>query len=368
MQHAALFAARDTGPLPERPLLSADCFCHGLNNPLLLLNCACISAQVAPVLWRCGKIWNHIRDMAPRTLVIGGCGFIGSHVVDHLRARGAAVRVLDRRPEAFRPPLEGVEYVFGDFSDTSLIYEALEGVDAVFHGASTTVPATSNLDPVADITGNLIATVRLLEILRNKPVRKLVYLSSGGTVYGIPKTERVHEDHPQNPINSYGIVKTAIEKYIYMEQELHGLQPVILRASNPYGPRQGHTGIQGIIGTYLWKLHRQEPIEVWGDGCVVRDYIYVKDLAGLCVEALMQPATGCFNAGSGTGHSVNDIVRVALETTGCETQAIYKSGRAYDVPRIVLDIERARAAFGWHPRMSLEAGLAETWSWVQSQR
>lgn len=122
-----------------------------------------------------------------KALVIGGCGFIGSHVVDNLLANGVSVRVLDRRPEMYRPPLPGVEYVMCDLSDTAQIFEALVGVDAVIHLASTTVPATSNMDPAADITGNLIAMVRLLEVMREANVKKMVYLSSGGTVYGVPQ-------------------------------------------------------------------------------------------------------------------------------------------------------------------------------------
>ncbi len=119
--------------------------------------------------------------MPRKVLVIGGCGFIGSHIVDGLLAAGIAVRVLDRRPEAFREPIPQVEYNFGDFSDPFQLLEALEGVDAVMHCASTTVPSTSNVDPVSDISGNLISSVRLLKLLRQMNITKLVYLSSGGT-------------------------------------------------------------------------------------------------------------------------------------------------------------------------------------------
>jgi UDP-glucose 4-epimerase len=122
-------------------------------------------------------------------LVIGGNGFIGSHVVDECLAQGDRVRVLDRRPEAFRDPLPSVDYAVGDLGDPSAVFEALAGVDTVIHLASTTVPATSNLDPVGDITGNLVATVRLLATMRTAGVRRIVFLSSGGTVYGIPRAQ-----------------------------------------------------------------------------------------------------------------------------------------------------------------------------------
>lgn len=302
-----------------------------------------------------------------RVLVIGGCGFIGSHVVDRMLARGLRVRVLDRRPEAFRPPLDGVEYVPGDLADGSQLYEVLNGMDAVVHLASTTVPSTSNLDPIADINGNLVATVRLLHIMRETGPRKLVYLSSGGTVYGVPKNDQVTEDHPLHPISSYGIVKVAIENYLHMENQLHGLQYMTLRASNPYGPRQGHAGIQGIIGTHLWRIAGNEPIEIWGDGSVVRDFIHVTDLAELCTQAVESNAVGCFNAGSGSGTSITEIVEHVRKAVAREVEIIYKPGRSYDVPRIVLDINKAKKELNWAPRIALPEGIADTWNWIRAQ-
>lgn len=301
-----------------------------------------------------------------RVLVIGGCGFIGSHVVDVLAGLRCRLRVLDRRPEAFRPPVPGVEYLAGDLSDTALLAEALTGMTSVIHLASSTVPATSNMDPVADITGNLIGTVRLLEVMRAAGVRDLVYLSSGGTVYGIPQTDPVAEDHPLRPVSSYSVVKVAVENYLHMERHLHGLRYCVLRPSNPYGPRQGHTGLQGVIGTYLWNVLRNEPVEVWGDGSVVRDFIHVRDLAGLCVAALRSGRSGIFNAGSGEGSSINRIVDAVGAAAGRRVAPVYKPGRAFDVPRVVLDTARAREAFGWAPRIGLLPGIAETWDWVKA--
>ncbi len=299
-----------------------------------------------------------------RTLVIGGCGFIGSHIVDSLIARNHRVRVVDMKPEAFRAPLPGVDYIRGSFADDNVLAEALRDVDAVVHTASTTVPATSNLDPVADIKGNLIGTVRLLQAMRTSGVRKLVFLSSGGTVYGIPQCEVVDETHPLAPISSYGIVKVAIENYLHMEHKLHGLNYVALRASNPYGPRQGHAGLQGIIGTCLWKIAKGEPIEVWGDGSVVRDFIDVRDLAELTSMSLESSIKGCFNAGSGEGASVNRIVQLTSHITGHDLQPVYKSGRGFDVPRIVLDIGRIHHAVGWSPQIPLDQGIRDSWDWM----
>lgn len=302
-----------------------------------------------------------------RALVLGGSGFIGSHIVDALLAEGARVRVFDRAPERYRAALAGVEFVPGDWGDTAVLAEALADVDVVYHLISTTVPGTSNLDPVSDIQGNLINTIRLLELMRASGLRRLIYLSSGGTVYGIPEHDPVTEDHPLHPISSYGIVKVAIENYLHMEQRLYGLQPVILRASNPYGPRQGHGGVQGVIGTYLWKIAQGDPIQLWGDGSIVRDFIHVRDLARLCVAITRTGTTGSHNAGSGVGHSIAEIIAGICSVVGREIEPVRKSGRGFDVPRVVLDINKVRQATGWKPEISLDVGLRETWEWVQEQ-
>jgi len=299
-----------------------------------------------------------------RILVLGGCGFIGSHLVDGLLEAGHKVRVYDRSPELFRPPLPDVDYRFGDFSDAPLLAEALEGVEVVYHLISTTVPATSNLDPVADVQGNLINTLRLLHLMVQKGVKKIVYLSSGGTVYGIPEVLPIPETHPLHPICSYGVVKVAIENYLQMHHHLYGLQYVVLRASNPYGERQGHTGVQGVIGTFIRKILADEPIEIWGDGSVVRDFIYVGDLVDICVKAGVDGVSGIYNAGSGIGNSINEIVSVLADVSGIIITPIYKTARGYDVPRVVLDIRQALEVFEWQPRIQLHEGIAINWKRV----
>lgn len=303
-----------------------------------------------------------------RALVIGGAGFIGSHLVDRLLVQGTAVRVYDRSPERFRPTPTEVDFRQGNFDDSTSLAEALADVDIVYHLLSTSVPSTSNLDPAADIRGNLIGTVRLLELMRSAEVQRMVYLSSGGTVYGPPQTDPVRETHPERPISSYGIVKSAIEKYILMEQYLHGLSPVILRPSNPYGPRQGHGGVQGVVGTFLWRVASNEPIEIWGDGSVVRDFIHVSDLVELCVLCGSADLTGVFNAGSAKGVSIRRILEIVGDVTGHEIAPTFKPGRGFDVPRVVLDISAVREKTGWQPTTELETGIEDTWKWIRQQK
>jgi UDP-glucose 4-epimerase len=150
-----------------------------------------------------------------------------------------------------------------------------------------------------------------------------------------------------------------------MFQELHGLNSVAIRAANPFGPRQGHSGVQGVISTFLRRVRDGQPIEIWGDGSVVRDYLYVSDLADLCVRAAGCGVTGALNAGSGVGRSLNDIVAAIAQTTKRRIDPVYRPGRDVDVPRSVLDVSRAYCTVGWIPETLFDTALVETWDWIQ---
>ena len=300
-----------------------------------------------------------------KVLVLGGCGFIGSHVVDALLAKGQSVRVFDRAPERFRPALRGVDYRLGNFSDRMALIDALSGVDAVMHLVSTTFPGTADLDPKTDVIDNLAGTISLLDCMVSLGLSRILFLSSGGTVYGIPDAVPIPETHPLRPISSYGIVKVAIESYLDMYSRTRGLSPIIIRASNPYGPRQGHRGVQGVITTFLSRVLADEQIEIWGDGSVVRDYLHVSDLASLCATAICSKHVGPYNAGSGAGTSINGVLAVLRQVTGKPINPVYKPGRALDVPRSVLDISKARQDFDWLPNADLKKGVTETWKWMR---
>jgi len=296
-----------------------------------------------------------------KALVLGGCGFIGSHVVDALIAGGHEVVVFDRTPMRNDVHWPGVRHFLGALDQFEVLSAAIAGVDVIFHLVSTTVPSTSNLDPVADVEGNLIGTLRLLDLMRETGCKRIVYFSSGGTVYGEPTVEQVDESQPLDPISSYGVVKVAVEKYLGMYQRLHGIDATILRASNPYGPRQGKAGVQGLIGTSFQRILTGQPIDIWGDGSSIRDYIYVEDLAKLAVLAATNGSSGVFNAGSGQGHSVNDIVGLVARTTGTTPEIRLHPGRGFDVRRIVLSIEKAKSRYGWFPEVPIDNGLVRTW-------
>lgn len=301
------------------------------------------------------------------SLILGGNGFIGSHLVDRLIEQGENVRIFDRGTDTFRKQLPGVEYFLGEFSNTDLLSKALANVDMVYHLISTTVPSTSNADPVFDIDSNLVNTVKLLELMRRFNVPRILYLSSGGTVYGIPETSPIKETHKLSPISSYGIVKVAIENYLHMFHHLYDVQYVSLRASNPFGPRQGHAGVQGVVGTFVKNARAARALEVWGDGKIVRDYIYIDDLIELCTKAGKSNVCGVFNAGSGRGNTVLEVVDVIKVLAESKIEVLFKESRAYDVPHAVLDVSEATSTFDWSPEHDLSSGVSALWKWLDQR-
>jgi UDP-glucose 4-epimerase len=306
--------------------------------------------------------------MSTRVLVLGGNGFIGSHLVRALVAGGARVRVLDRAGSLRGAPLAGVDYRDADFDDIASLAEALADVDLVIHLISTSVPGTGNLDPVADVAGNLIGSLRLLQQMRELGVPRLLFLSSGGTVYGNTLRVPIPEDHVLRPLSSYGIVKVAIEHYIAMHVELYGLRALVLRVSNPYGPQQGHLGVQGAVATFFKRILEGDAIKVWGDGSAVRDYLYIDDLIAFMVTAIGRGLDGVFNVGSGQGTSVRELLTVIATVSGREPEVTFLPARGFDVRTVVLDTSKARRATGWVPAVPLREGCARYWAWLSERR
>lgn len=282
-------------------------------------------------------------------------------MVEHLVRKGGDVRVFDKA--ATCPEFEGisakrVEYISGIFSSVDTIEQIVKGVDVVFHLISTTLPKTSNDDPVNDVMSNIVPTLQLLESARKEGVRKIIFFSSGGTVYGVPKTLPTPEDHPTLPLCSYGIHKVAIENYLHLYFTLYGLDYAVMRVSNPYGVYQSTGRGQGAVPVFLHKLIRDEPIDIWGDGSVVRDYIHVDDVIDAAIKLVeYQGPQKVFNIGSGKGLSLNELIAEMASLVGRQARVNYLPARVLDVPASVLEISRAFQEFGWRPRVGLRAGL-----------
>jgi UDP-glucose 4-epimerase len=306
-----------------------------------------------------------------RCLVLGGCGFIGSHLIDALLTRGHHVCCFDRghtasSGETYRSH-SAFEFIEGDFMSESDIVQALTGCEVCFHLVSTTLPKSSNADPVFDVESNVIGSVRLLTHAITAGVRKVIFVSSGGTIYGTPTQLPIPESHPTDPLCSYGISKLAIEKYLGLFHQLYGLDYAVLRIANPFGERQRIQASQGVVAVFLGKILRQEPIEIWGDGEIIRDYIYISDVVNALL-AVFEKTTHphhIFNIGSGRGHSLNEVIDAIEKVTGISANRHYLPARPFDVPKSVLCIERANNILKWAPKIDFERGLEYFFDWVK---
>lgn len=296
-------------------------------------------------------------------LITGPSGFIGTHLTRYLHDKGILVRVItrDRAGLSFdHAGSTGIEVVEGSYFEPALVRRALEGVDFVFHLASSTQPRSSNDNPLFDITSNLEGTLSLLDTLREYRHVKLIFASSGGTVYGNATTPLISEEHATDPICSYGIVKLAIEKYIGMFYAEHQAGYQILRIANPYGTAGRLNPQQGLIVNVIDKIAKGQGIEIWGDGSVVRDYLYIDDLVRAFYLAAVTPTVDpILNIGTGVGHSINDVITVVSKVMDVAPALTYLDKRSFDVPVNVLSPKRARAVLNWMPEFSLKQGVAK---------
>lgn len=304
-----------------------------------------------------------------KCLLLGGAGFIGTHLSVALIRSGYAVRIFDRPHVNIAPhlrSLDNVEVFEGDILNEEDVENALDGCSIIFHLVSTTLPKTSNDNPVYDVETNLIGTLRFLDVVRRHAVRKIVFLSSGGTVYGIPRMIPISEDHPTDPLVSYGITKLAIEKYLYLYQKLHGLDYCVLRVANPFGEWQRVAASQGVIAVFLYNAICGKTIDVWGDGSVTRDYVYAGDVADALIRTIDYAGNErIFNIGSGEGKSILDVLSAIEGITGSPLRIRFHGARAFDVPSNILDIRRAAACLKWQPQTSFDSALGRTLSWIQ---
>jgi UDP-glucose 4-epimerase len=300
-----------------------------------------------------------------KVLIIGGSGFIGSHIVDKFIKEAWEVTIFDKQREIFRPGIPGVTFEAGDIKDSARLESVVSrNFDVIIYSLSTTTPKTSNDDPEFDITSNLIPTVNLLDMCTRHKTGKIVYLSSGGSIYGDSDSEIHNEMDSVFPICSYAITKLAAEKYLYMYEKLHGLNYTVLRVSNPYGPRQNPISKQGVISVFLHKILNDEEIEIWGDGSIVRDYVYVSDVANACFKASNNTRNGICNIGSGTGVSLKELVGILGEETNRKPEVKWMPERGMDVPKIILDCTSAEINLNWKASIPLKSGLKNTIQWL----
>jgi UDP-glucose 4-epimerase len=299
--------------------------------------------------------------------LIGAGGFIGTSLACYLKGRVADLRCFGRR-QAFPDALKDINWFSGDLGDSqgTALAQAIRGCETVVHLASTSTPANADRDIPADAQANVIASLNLFEHCVAEGVRRLVFLSSGGTVYGIPAVTPIPESAQTRPITAYGAAKLAIEKYLEVYRRQRGLDYTVLRVANAYGPYQTDEKQQGVIAAFVLKALRGEPIEIWGDGSVVRDYIYIEDVAEALMASLAYSGNErVLNIGSGIGTSLLDIAIKIEQSLGVHSQRRFRAGRPADVPVNVLDCMLAQEELGWQSRTSLDIGLRSTVEWLR---
>ena len=309
---------------------------------------------------------------APRLVVLGGCGFIGSHLCRALVSEGRRVRMFDKlyaERNLIRDLAGQIEVVEGDAARATDVMAALEGAETVVHLVHTTVPGSSMADPSYDVESNVAASVRWLSKIGQTSVRRIIFISSGGTVYGIPQRNPIDEQHPTDPISSYGITKLALEKYVAMYATAAGIDYLILRPSNVYGEGQRLQIGQGVIGVLVDRALRGQELEVWGTGDSLRDYIYIADFIGAVRSLLTYTGSHrIFNISGGKGHSVKDILKILQHQLGGLPEIKYEPARGFDVPENVLDSSLLQAEVGWKPLLSLEEGVARVVQWLRNEQ
>ena len=301
-----------------------------------------------------------------KILLLGGAGFIGTNLAIALSKDSEnEITVADRDAAYFahieKLGLAGVRTVVSGLSPEEDYDSLLAGQDVVYHLVSTSMPTNSNRHVPEELKANVLLSANLFEACVRQKVGKVVFISSGGTVYGKESACPLGEDTPTNPISSYGVQKITIEKLLYLYNYMYGLDYRIIRLANPYGPYQRPNGVLGAVTTFTWKALHGELIEVYGDGSVIRDFIYIDDaIRGILNIVNGESSEHVFNLGSGQGTSIRQVLETVEEALGVQLNVTYTEARSVDVPVNYLDISRYEAAFGRLNPIQLAEGIRKT--------
>lgn len=304
-------------------------------------------------------------------LVIGSTGFVGRSLIARLHSVFPEIYTIARKGDNLEK-FPNVFHYQSSLDNSILLKRLLPKCRIVFHFASETTPGTSILQPTLEANNNLLPSLRFLECLQEYSHLSLVYVSTGGAIYGNSKMEKVSEDMPLFPLSYYGAGKAALEKFIFAYGKQTGNTAVILRPSNFYGPGQEYRQGFGIIPTIFNHLLNKKPLQVWGDGLAIRDYMYIGDFIDFCLILLdkisLEFAANIYNIGSGQGTTLIELFSMIEQITGQEIPREFQPSRAVDVQRIILDNFRIKNRFNWTPQIDLQKGLSKTWEWFRTQQ
>ncbi len=291
-------------------------------------------------------------------LVLGGTGFIGSHLVPRLVEMGYEVSVLSRRQA--RQPFAHVRYLQGDWNDSAVLSTALEGADLVYHFIWGSVPTTSVENFRADLNENVLNSMRLFELCVEKQVQRVIFCSTGGAIYGPADYLPIPEDHPLRPIAPYGVSKLIVEHYLRLFNLKYGLPYLLVRPANAYGIGQNADGVQGAVARFLWCAKNHHPITLYGDGSIIRDYILVDEVAEAFARLAAYSGTQTtFNVGTGQGTSLHELIEMVEHRVGTKLLIQQQPLRWFDAPANILDVSRLHQETGWKPHVDLKTGLEQ---------
>lgn len=301
-------------------------------------------------------------------LVVGGNGFLGAHLVDALVLDGHSVTVFDRFSTEPSYKSSEVRAVVGDFLSRTDIDAAVGGQQVVFHLLSTTTPMSADDDPALDVRTNLEQTIELLEASANAEIDHFFFASSGGAIYGDQGRDVYHEEVCPQPFSPYAIGKLTIEHFLRYFRMRYGFTSTALRISNPYGPGQRSSHRQGLIPIALREAAQGNPVIRFGDGSMVRDYLFVGDLVEMIRPMVgVKPRYDIYNLGSGIGHSVNQILEAVSRVSGLKLNIVERPRPTTFVEKVILDTSRYRAEFGEFPLTALDEGVLRTWEAMRDE-
>lgn len=305
--------------------------------------------------------------------IYGGAGFIGTNLVNKLaQNKNAEIRVVDKKKQYFKD-IEGLKLTNVEcIEDEKFPYinfeRLMKNTDIVYHLMSTSMPSNTNSAIADEIVVNISASLALLDACVKKQVNKVVFISSGGTVYGKTNHLPIREEEQNFPITTYGIQKLTIEKILYLYWHLYGLDYRIIRLANPYGKFQRPNGALGVITTFTYCALAGKKICIYGDGSIVRDYIYIDDAVRAIINIVNSESKyKLFNVGSGKGRDINSIIAVIKNMVGRELEIENSSSRQVDVPVNILDVSRYEKIFGKCAVTSLEEGISYTRDYLLSK-
>lgn len=263
-----------------------------------------------------------------------------------------------------------LQWISGNYADENLLRSSISQCRTIIHAASNTTPSVSARTPIEEIFGNFQPTLQLIQLLQEFPDRHVIYLSSGGAIYGNPETLPTNEQLLCKPISYYGAGKLAVESFFQVASYQCGYPVTILRPSNFYGPGQKTDEGFGLIFHLLHRAQKGHDIEIWGDGSTVRDYLYIQDFAEACMKVIahgrIRNCVKTYNIGSGIGHSINEVVATVEKVIGCKLNKKYLMARPVDVKQIVLDCKLINNELGWKPSTTLTEGISATWKSIDS--